>query len=105
MSRRDSIFLPHRHKYNFLFALRRSTPTRVVKYRTAIIIAIMVMVGAVALGHNNINKLASISTNNEVTASVEDVEAALANGTLATLRLKSALKAFIISRALPLMYS
>lgn len=97
MSRRESISFPHRHKYNFLFALRRSTPTRVVKYRTAIIIiAIMVMVGAVALGHNNINKLASISTNNEVTASVEDVEAALANGTLATLRLKSALKAFII---------
>ena len=87
-------------------AFGTAVATRVVKYRTAIIIiAIMVMVGAVALGHNNINKLASISTNNEVTASVEDVEAALANGTLATLRLKSALKAFIISRALPLMYS
>ncbi len=78
-------------------AFGTAVATRVVKYRTAIIIiAIMVMVGAVALGHNNINKLASISTNNEVTASVEDVEAALANGTLATLRLKSALKAFII---------
>ena len=78
-------------------AFGTAVATRVVKYRTAIIIiAILVMVGAVALGHNNINKLASISTNNEVTASVEDVEAALANGTLATLRLKSALKAFII---------
>ena len=54
------------------------------------------MIGAITFGHNNIDKLASISTNNEVTASVEDVEAALANGTLADLRLKSALKAFII---------
>lgn len=75
----------------------RKNATRVVKYRTAIvIIAIMIMIGAITLGHNNIDKLASISTNNEVTASVEDVEAAIANGTLADLRLKSALKAFII---------
>ncbi len=78
-------------------AFGTAVATRVVKYRTAIIvIAIMVMLGAILLGHNNINKLSSIATNNEVVASVEDVEAAIANGELATLRLKSALKAFIV---------
>jgi PiT family inorganic phosphate transporter len=78
-------------------AFGTAVATRVVKYRTAIIvIAAMVMLGAILLGHNNINKLSSIATNNEVVASVEDVEAAIANGELATLRLKSALKAFIV---------
>lgn len=78
-------------------AFGTAVATRVVKYRTAIIIiAIMVILGAITLGHNNIDKLASIATNNEVSASIEDVEAALEAGTLADLRLKSALKAFII---------
>ena len=78
-------------------AFGTAVATRVVKYRTAIIIiAIMVVLGALTLGHNNIDKLASIATNNEVSASIEDVEAALEAGTLADLRLKSALKAFII---------
>ncbi len=78
-------------------AFGTAVATRVVKYRTAIIIiAVMVLLGAVLLGHNNILKLTSIATNNEVVASQEDVDAAIANGTLEALRLKSALKAFII---------
>ena len=78
-------------------AFGTAVATRVIKYRTAIIIiAIMVLLGAALLGHNNIDKLSSIATNNKVVASPEDVENAIGNGTLETLRLKSALKAFII---------
>lgn len=78
-------------------AFGTAVSTRVVKYRTAIIIiAIMVILGAVTLGHGNINKLSNIATNNEVVASAADVEAAIEAGTLSALRLKSALKAFII---------
>ena len=78
-------------------AFGTAVSTRVVKYRTAIIIiAVMVILGAVTLGHGNINKLSNIATNNEVVASAADVEAAIEAGTLSALRLKSALKAFII---------
>ena len=78
-------------------AFGTAVATRVVKYRTAIIIiAVMVLCGAILMGHNNIDKLSSIATNNEVVASVEDVEAAKVAGKLADLRLKSALKAFIV---------
>lgn len=78
-------------------AFGTAVATRVVKYRTSIIIiAIMVLLGAVLLGHNNIDKLSSIATNNEVVASAEDVSAAISSGTLEDLRLKSALKAFIV---------
>ena len=78
-------------------AFGTAVATRVVKYRTAIIIiAVMVMIGAVLMGHQNIGKLASIATNNAVTASPEQVTQALEAGTLDTLKLKSALKAFII---------
>ncbi len=78
-------------------AFGTAVATRVIKYRTAIIIiAVMVMLGAILLGEHNIHKLSSIATNNEVVASRGDVDAAIANGTLAELRLKSALKAFII---------
>ena len=78
-------------------AFGTAVSTRVIKYRTAvIIIAVMVMLGAVCLGHQNIDKLASISMNNKVTASAADVEAAIAGGALETLKLKSALKAAII---------
>ena len=78
-------------------AFGTAVATRVVKYRTAIIIiAIMVILGAALLGHNNIDKLSSIATNNEVVASPDEVDSAIASGTLAELRLKSALKAFII---------
>ena len=78
-------------------AFGTAVATRVVKYRTAIIIiAVMVMVGAVLFGDQNINKLSSIATNNQVTASAEQVDAAIANGTLGALKLKSAIKAAII---------
>ena len=78
-------------------AFGTAVATRVVKYRVAIIIiAVMVLLGAAVAGHQNIGKLASIATNNEVVASAEDVASAAANGAMATLRLKSALKAFII---------
>ena len=85
-------------------AFGTAVATRVVKYRTAvIIIAVMVIVGAFVNGDNNITKLAELSNMNEVTATQAQVEAAqaadAASGTgeaLADLRLKSALKAFIV---------
>ena len=78
-------------------AFGTAVATRVVKYRTAVtVIAIMVLLGAVLLGHNSINKLSSIAINNEVSASQEDVDAAIEAGKLAELRVKSALKAFIV---------
>lgn len=79
-------------------AFGTAVATRIVKYRTAVIlIAVMVLLGAALLGHNNINKLSSIATNNEVVASVDEVEHAIEQGTLETLRLKSALKAWLVS--------
>jgi PiT family inorganic phosphate transporter len=78
-------------------AFGTAVATRVVRYRTAIIIiAIMVLLGAVLMGHENIGKLNSIATNNEVVASAEDVAQAVEQNTLSQLRLRSALKAFII---------
>ena len=78
-------------------AFGTAVATRVVKYRTSIlIIAVMVLAGAALLGHNNIGKLASIAANNAVVATEADVNAAIEAGTLDSLRLKSALKAFII---------
>ncbi len=80
-------------------AFGTAVATRVVKYRTAIIIiASMILLGAALLGHGNIDKLSSIATNNEVVASQADVDAAIeaGEGALKALRTKSALKAFII---------
>ena len=78
-------------------AFGTAVATRVVKYRTAIIIiAVMVIIGAAVAGHNNIGKLSSIATNNEVIASTNDVRDAVESGNLEVLRLKSALKAFIV---------
>lgn len=78
-------------------AFGTAVSTRVVKYRTAvIIIAVMVLLGAILMGHNNIGKLSGIATSNKVVASVDEVDAAIEAGTLGTLRLKSALKAAII---------
>ena len=78
-------------------AFGTAVATRVVKYRTAIIIiASMVLLGAVIFGHESITKLTSIATNNGVLATEETVEAAKAAGELEALQLKSALKAFII---------
>ena len=78
-------------------AFGTAVATRVVKYRTSIIIiAIMVMIGAITLGDGNINKLADLALSNEVTASTDEVYSSIANGTVEDLRLKSALKAAII---------
>jgi PiT family inorganic phosphate transporter len=56
-------------------AFGTAVATRVVKYRTAIIIiAVMVVLGSILQGADDIDKLSSISTNNEVSADVQDME-------------------------------
>ena len=56
-------------------AFGTAVATRVVKYRTAIIIiASMVLLGSIIQGSDDIDKLSSISTNNEVSADVNDME-------------------------------
>ena len=78
-------------------AFGTAVSTRVVKYRTAvIIIAVFVVIGAFLKGSGNIDSVAELATSNLVLASKADVDAAIANGTLADLQLKSALKAAII---------
>lgn len=78
-------------------AFGTAVATGVVKYRHAIwIIAVLVIIGAFLAGENNIGKVAELSTSNKVTASEEDVLAAIQNNTVETLKLKSALKAAII---------
>lgn len=78
-------------------AFGTAVATRVVKYRTAVvIIAVLVVVGAFISGHNNIGKVAELAVSNDVTASVEEVFAAIEDGTVEELRLKAALKAAII---------
>lgn len=79
-------------------AFGTAVATRVVSYRTAvIIIAIFVIIGAFAGGHNNITKVAELATSNEVIASIDDVEDAMDDDDdIKRLRWKSALKAFII---------
>ena len=71
--------------------------TRVVKYRTAvIIIATCVVIGAFVGGSGNIGKLAELATSNKVIASSDAVNEAIGSGEIALLQLKSALKAAII---------
>ncbi|MBE6036070.1 MAG: inorganic phosphate transporter [Clostridiales bacterium] len=71
--------------------------TGVVKWRTAtIIIAIAVLAGAFLAGANNIYSVNELATSNEVSASLESIEKAIADGTVDTLKLKSALKAVIV---------
>lgn len=78
-------------------AFGTAVATRVIKYRTAVIvIAVLVVVGAFIGGANNIDKVAELSTSNEVIASENVVLDAVKNGTVADLRLKSAIKAAII---------
>ncbi|MBE6944314.1 MAG: inorganic phosphate transporter [Ruminococcaceae bacterium] len=78
-------------------AFGTAVATNVIKYRTAvIIISTFVVIGALVGGSGNITKLAQLAESNEVTASVEDVSSAIDEGKIADLRLKSALKAFII---------
>ena len=78
-------------------AFGTAVATRVVKYRTAIIIiATMVMIGAALLGHNNIDKLSDLAASNEVISTETEVLEAEKAGLLEEMQLKSALKAFII---------
>jgi len=78
-------------------AFGTAVATRVIRYRTAvIIIAVMVLVGAMIGGTGNIGKLHQLAEGNEVIASEADVSAAIKEGTADILRLKSALKACII---------
>ena len=56
-------------------AFGTAVATRVVKYRTSIIIiATMVVLGSILQGADDIDKLSSISTNNEVSADAQDIE-------------------------------
>ncbi len=79
-------------------AFGTAVATRVVKYRTAvIIIAICVVLGAAIQGDGNINKISELATSNAVSASAEDVAGIAGDeAAIATLKLKSALKAAII---------
>ncbi|MBQ8439509.1 MAG: anion permease [Clostridia bacterium] len=78
-------------------AFGTAVATRVVKYRTAvIIIAVLVIVGAFLQGEGNIGKLSELGQSNKVVSTEADVLAAEAAGTVDQLRFKSALKAFII---------
>lgn len=78
-------------------AFGTAVATRVIKYRTAVtIIALLVVIGAFIGGENNIDKVAELSTSNEVIASEQVVLDAVENNTVEDLRLKSALKAAII---------
>ncbi len=97
-------------------AFGTAVATRVIKYKTAvIIIAVLIVIGAFLMGAGNIDSVAKLANSNEVTASVTEVEtivsevkATFPEGTEPTvaeleaspqiqdLRLKSALKAFII---------
>jgi len=78
-------------------AFGTAVATRVIKYRTAvIIIAIFVIIGGFLGGHMNITKVAELAISNEVLASEESVHQAIATNTVEILRLKSAMKAAII---------
>ncbi len=78
-------------------AFGTAVATRVIKYRTAvIIIAVLVVVGAFVGGANNIDKVAELSTSNEVIASEQAVLDSIENNAVEDLRLKSAIKAAII---------
>ncbi|MBR5232382.1 MAG: anion permease [Clostridia bacterium] len=85
-------------------AFGTAVSTGVIKYRTAIIIiAVMVIAGAFLVGEGNIGKVNDLAVTNAVSASEADVAAAEAADTAAgndtamkELRLKSALKAFIV---------
>ena len=81
-------------------AFGTAVATRVISYRTAvIIIAVLVIVGAFVGGAGNIDSVAKLSTSNKVTASVEEVTAIVAQNDqslIDDLVLKSALKAAII---------
>ena len=81
-------------------AFGTAVATRVIKYRTAvIIIAALVIVGAFTGGANNIDKVAELATSNKVTATLAEVETVIEaddEDEERKLRFRSALKAAII---------
>ncbi|MBO5852774.1 MAG: anion permease [Clostridia bacterium] len=78
-------------------AFGTAVATRVIKYRTAIIIiAVCVIIGSFVGGANNIGEVAKLATSNEVIASTDVVTDAIESGMVPMLKLKSALKAAII---------
>ena len=78
-------------------AFGTAVSTRVIKYRTAvIIIAILVIVGAFLQGEGNIGKLSELAQSNKVIATGEDVSRAIEQDAVESLRWKSAIKAAII---------
>lgn len=78
-------------------AFSTAVATRVVKYRTAIIIiAVFVIIGAFLSGQVNITRVAELAISNEVLSSTADVQAAIENDTVALLQTKAAIKAAII---------
>ena len=84
-------------------AFGTAVSTGVVKYRTAVtIIALLVLVGAVAMGDTNIGKLSDLAVSNEVSFSTDDLQVFgdLTNPTVQkSMVLKSALRAAIIFAA------
>ena len=78
-------------------AFGTAVSTRVIKYRTAvIIIAVLVIVGAFLQGEGNIGKLSELAQSNKVVATGEDVSRAIEQDAVESLRWKSAIKAAII---------
>jgi len=78
-------------------AFGTAVATGVVKYKQAVaIIAVLVIIGAFLGGAGNIDSVAKLAVSNKVTASLEEVENAIATGNVDDMRLKSALKAAII---------
>lgn len=78
-------------------AFGTAVATRVIKYRTAvIIIAVLVIVGAFTSGEKNIGKVAELATSNKVLATESEVYAAIEEDEEDKLRLRSAIKAAII---------
>ncbi|MBE6627509.1 MAG: inorganic phosphate transporter [Ruminococcaceae bacterium] len=78
-------------------AFGTAVSTRVIRYRTAvIIIAILVIVGAFLQGEGNIGKLSELAQSNKVIATGEDVSRAIEQDAVESLRWKSAIKAAII---------
>ena len=78
-------------------AFGTAVATRVVSYKTAvIIIAVLVIIGSYTGGANNIGKVAELATSNQVLASVDDVTEEIGTDKVEVLRLKSAIKAAII---------
>ncbi len=78
-------------------AFGTAVATGIVKYRTAItVISVMVVIGALLQGENNIDKLSILAQRNEVIATTNDISNAIRNGAADLLKYKSAVKASVI---------